>query len=400
MKSFAIAVLAAGSLVAFSGCGAISGEDGDPRVTQNNYDPELCKTLLPTTGAAAIYSQLDVSNPVTSAYFEKRYNRAFLEGILGASGVETQIYAKKAGIHTYKISAARTKKGACLFQHDLDEAPARLRQDWDEVAGADHGDGQLDGLFVAYSDGVHAGGQQAIMVREESSRWTLVHEMMHANFARQRAIDGTPSAHQLESEMTRKYSTLKAEFSQYQTSPTADLLTLVTSDANEVAHVLYAALVSGSLEEIADESLLLEEWAGGRLMNVSKSSARNAPWYINYARTLSLEDLNAFQKNVSDMRDYVAAHPPVVAPSPTATAEFQKTLDFIAGVNQNTADLAQKAKDRTASLEVASSITSAASFSAYVEMTNPHLIEMNNTPALREFRRQNSAFAADLAHSK
>jgi hypothetical protein len=416
-----LALAAIVSLALMSSCSVTSNNNGDVdgHVTKDKYDPAQCTSLLPSTGDTAIYSKIKVSNPVTSAYFEKRYNRALLEGVLGASGAETQAYAEAAGIQTFKIpvqAAKDSRHKVCLFQHSLSEAPEAFRTVWDKEAGGEHGGGHLDGLFIAYTDGVHAEAQEAIMVREDSTRWTLVHEMMHANFFRQRRLDGVSGDGELQDEVKSKLSILTSEFAQYKTAPTSDGLTLITSDSNEVARLLYSSLVSGSLEEIADESLLLEEWSAGRLKNVSDSSAKNAAWYINYARTLSLADLNSFQQNVIDMRSYIVAHPPAAPTDGTGPEdsypEFQKTLDFIASVNQTTADLAQKARDQTASLGQVNSMILSSALSGFSnvgrstnfsegtsEMPEADLRAMNNTPAMIEFRKQNAKLSAQLAHS-
>jgi hypothetical protein len=390
LKNLGLAVSGLVLAAVLAGCSGSSGDGGSGHVRQFGYDPALCTTLLPTTGSSALYGNLGVSQPVMSAYFEKRYNRAMLEGVLDASGIETQKFVKGENIALYKIPYDGDRN-TCLFQHDLPDVTSDLASDWKEAAGGDHGGGYLDGLFEAWTD--QSGVHEAIMVREDSSRWTLVHEMMHANFFRQRMADKTPGGSALRNQVKYAYSMLKSDYGTYKAAPSPELLDVLASDVDRVSNLLYLSLTSGPLEEIADESLLLEEWAAGRLRHVSDQSAANAAWYINRSRENSLQDLNDFSQAVTTIQSEVAAQ------TPADGARFQKTLDFIQSVNVRSLELAQKAQDETASLRrshltTAASLTgpASASMNAYLEMTNGHLMAMNNTPALREFRRQTAEF--------
>jgi hypothetical protein len=363
---------------ALAGCSVSSDGKGSPgHVTQYSYDPALCTTLLPDTGDTALYANLRVSKPIDSVYYAKRYNRAVLEGVLTASGEETQNFVAAMGIDLSKVSYVG-ERNTCLFQHSLPVVSDDLAEIWNETAGGDHGGGHLDGLFVAFSNGQSV--REAIMVREDSSRWTLVHEMMHANFFRQRQADGVRSGSALRADVRRAYAALKNDYATYKASPSAALLTTLVSESDDLSKLLYQSLVSGSLEEIADESLLLQEWSDGRLKYVSPTSVKNAAWYIDYSRKLSLQDLNSFAAAVTTMRDQIGVE---------AVGRFEPTLDFIKSINTQTDALAEKARAIARPFESLGLVTGTAADRAHVEA-------MANTPALREFRAQTADFLNSL----
>ena len=349
-------------------------------VSQYQFDPALCTTLLPATGFQADMSDLNITRPIQSPYFEKRYNRAMLEGVLSASGSSTQKYVKASGIDVYKI-AFEEKKNTCLFQYELPIANDQLYSIWESNAGGDHGGGHLDGLFVAFSNGRSM--HEVIMVREDSSRWTLVHEMMHANFFRQRLQDGKPGGENLKRQVKRAFEQLNADYSAYQTAPTSAVLDTLVAETDSLAHLLYQSLSAGSLEEIADESLLLKEWSDGRLQYVSENSARNAAWYIDYARTLSLKDLNDFSDVVSKMLSKMNS---------SVIPRFRPTFDFIQSVNAQTDDLAKKAREEIAHLGAQTDNLSLMIGTAH---DRAHVEAANSTPAMLEFRSAMSAFLSE-----
>jgi len=374
-----------------SGCSSNDPETAPKRhVSQFSYDPALCTTLLPDTGNDAVYEDLQHPNPIQSSYFEKRYDRSMLDGVLSASGLATQKYIELAGVELYKVPF-EGPSNTCLFQYNLPIIPDELSDSWDESAGGDHGGGHLDGLFIAYSNGgpVH----QAIAVREDSSRWTLVHEMMHANFFRQRQADNVPGGLALRNEVTNQYSALNSTYKAYRSSPSPELLKTLVTQADSVAHLLYLSLSSGALEEIADESLLLQEWADSRLEYVSESSAKNAAWYINFAHTLALKDLNDYSKVVRTMQSSVGR---------ANASQFQPTLDFIASVNAQAEALSQKASAIVGNLDGVSMITAGADLAGRsrgpdreFRAGRAHVEAASNTPAMIEFRTQTAAFLRD-----
>jgi hypothetical protein len=158
------------------------------------------------------------------------------------------------------------------------------------------------------------------------------------------------------------------------------LLSDIVKEADDLAHLLHQSLVAGSLEEIADESLLLQEWAEGRLKYVSPTSVKNAAWYVNYARTLSLQDLNSFATVVTSMRDQIGTE---------AADRFEPTLDFIKSINAQTDALAEKARKIAQPLELNGAAVLRMAPSA---TDRAHVEAMSNTPALIEFRAQTADF--------
>jgi hypothetical protein len=396
LKALSSILILALSVAFLSSCTVSSADSDAGHVTSYNYDPTLCTTLLPTTGAPALLANVGIKKPVRLTFYERRYNRAMLEGVLAASNVETQKYIQAEGVGLNKVPFAGAKS-PCLFQHDLTTAPKFFTDEWTKAAAGDHGGGELDGLFLSYTD--NSSDREEIMIREEASRWTLVHEMMHVNFHRQRIADGAPSPTELRSLVDENSTKLGNDFAAYQLSHSILDYSRVTNDLSNRAKLLLEALVSGGpLEEIVDESLLLEEWSAGRLRNVPLKAAKNAAWYIGFSQTDSLSSLSSLSKIVTAKRDAIIADPPhaeagEAAPSADEIrATFQETLNFLATIRQQTADIATSANNQVAGLGPHQTVGLTSGLSARMNesIELKHFADASDTPALIEFRRQDA----------
>ncbi len=315
-------------------CGG--GEKEKERVVGKNA-PEMCQ-YQHDEGGRAIMSNAGRVNRIDSGMFGKQYNRYDLEAILSASGAETVRYANAIDIFLRRIPY-NGAKDRCLYEESIPVAPDNFIEYWKRASGGrlNNGEAGVDGLYSVYRDENGKVGQ-FILVRSSSDRWTLVHELMHANFHSSRMALGQPEDY--DSQMKQSSSMLQIYLRDYKSNPTESNLNQVADSYKTLAENLRGTLINYALEEVADESVLIEEYAAGRLKYVPSYSAVNAAWYIKCSREKSLARLN----QVATLIRTDVLQPSIENgwSSPRATA--QTALDQIAALDQRAEQLAERAR--------------------------------------------------------
>ncbi len=344
MKLWFIAAVAIVSSLALSSCSSSGGSNGNV-VTRKplpaGYDPSQCGNLCPDNGEAALYENLGIDRPVTSDLFGKRYNRATLDAVLAASITETQNYAIRDGINLFKIPAA---PGATKFplQYALDPAPDDLQKEWMKQSVGNSADSWLDGLCVV------KGSNRSIMVREDAGRWTLVHEMMHANFARQRVLDKLPSDGALNQHIRYNFDQIENSLKQYDASKVQDDLLPAASAAADLPALQLELLSRNSLEEVAVESLLGEEYRAGRLKYVNTDALYSSAAYIEANENKSTSDIDLVEASLQRVKEKVAA-----AGLFDSANDLQKSLDSITALKTRLFELLVVAKQSSRAAQAA-----------------------------------------------
>lgn len=380
-------LLSAGLLPLLSGCAADTAAPQENRV-QYNKDPEQCANLQSYSGDLALMQNLNITN-VQKAAFDKPYNRADLEAVLGASNDETYKYGFASGIEIYKIPLD-VGPDACLFQKDLPAAPENLSQFWlSNLMPTDPSEGYVDGVFLAA--GISTYPKRSIVIRETAGRRTLVHELMHYNFWKTRtALNGSDWI--IYGALNANGKSASEAYDTYKASETEANLTALAQKVYERALLSYDALVIGSFEEIADEGLLLDEWSAGRLKMVSKRSLVSAAWYINYSKDSADKDL----REVGSLNEWVKTEATAKSFLQIATVTA-KTDGYIANNKLKLIQLAAKAVNQTASLRPPEVNSGALEINqSLMELSNAHVAAMSNTRELVELRRGNKKLLAEL----
>lgn len=276
-----------------SGLNACAYDVEDVRVRSHRiryepiYDESRCH-ISKTQGDDVIVSNTE--KLVVSEFFGKRYNRSMLESVLTASAVATGRYVSEVlGGRVYRIPRD-TMPGAvvCPMFTELPVAPDDLRELWDRFAGGGIGGWRLAGLYFedcgrdgfACDDRVMV--RPTILIDEARDRWTLVHEMMHFNFSRERKLDPQmPPLSTLAMEAAASKKAVKDLFAAYRAEPKRELLSKLQAHSSWLLRQwFYHTMVHTVLEEIAVEGLLLDEFLAKRLRNVSPNSLEIALMYM------------------------------------------------------------------------------------------------------------------------
>jgi len=229
-------------------------------------------------GEAAKMETLSQLNPV-STYFDKRYNRPNLEGVLRASGNESAKYIQAMDVSLYRVPTS----AQVPYFLKLSLAPDNLVTVWNDAAGGVT-DGTLAGLYFEACGFVRcqtpSNPMPTILVAQTSTRWTIVHEMMHHLFNMQRKREGTLSYGSAIQRLDQSTKRLQYDIDQFKQFNDRAYLDQAAGVFEESLKWTKAALAAQALEETTVERVLVDEWANERLFYVDKTSPVNAVWYM------------------------------------------------------------------------------------------------------------------------
>lgn len=385
------------------GCGSEGGSQTKRVVPGDIYSKGACLEL-PETGEQAVLSNASRDDIRTANYFGKKYDAADLEAVYNASVISTSDYVKRIGIGLYKIPRTQLQNGKklCQMYHFLNEPNEELKDLWRTVAGGNHGEGALAGLYFENCSIATCPERSlkdpTILVDEASDRWTLVHEMMHHNFNKTRKADpSSKPRRRLDAEMDYSFERFKHAMRKYEANPNRYDLMEAARHVDAVTKSLYDSLVRSSLEEITIESMLIDDYVDQKLNYVPHEAAYSASWYIEYSRDKSLERLSQVDRELignllmeaesfswDDVRD-----------------QLKTSREFIRGVRQETAEMVNRAceKSRRPNCQMVTNPRLQGITAAMVAMTHPHAEHVDEQgPGLKTFDKEMAQLSEKFGH--
>ncbi len=158
-------------------CGETHTEGAREVPVDDNYDIASCAYSL-NDGPNLL--NLSYTPDIQKTYFEKSIDLGKLNKVLPASAEASISFMKTTELEIYKINS---DYGRCKMFSSLTLAPKDLQDHWDKVQG----DGETSiivGLYLpkAKKDLTSVSDKAAFLIREDTSRWTLVHEYTHHLF--------------------------------------------------------------------------------------------------------------------------------------------------------------------------------------------------------------------------
>lgn len=270
----------------------ISDKTGTNDIASCEYEPE--------EGERADLTYLK-STKMTDASFNKSYDRNWLTAVHRASGIETTELVEKTGAQVYKLI---TRVKGCSFFKFLKAAPTDLEKVWRSAAGSAAGGGSILGLYLPVSEKFESTrNASAILVREITDRYTLVHEFMHHNFSSHLIQKTGISDQELKDQIARDSALLEGSASAYKSSRTVENAQRLVDSIKSVIKGYDQLMVRYPLEEIAIESILGRDYEVGNLRNVSELSYINGGVYIeanrdSYVKVMKLLMAGADQINL------------------------------------------------------------------------------------------------------
>lgn len=256
-------------------------------------DPASCQ-FSNQDGERALYNLLEIED-LSEAYFNKKYQKNWLDGILKASGRQTAVFVGQTNVQLFR--APHTSRG-CNFFGFLKKAPSDLENQWRQLQRETRG--AILGLYISVTDQLPSVQQKpALLVRSKTDRYTLIHEFMHHNFSQQRLKETGISDDEIKYRLTQTIEKMNRVEKNYLESQNmnaavtyAELYELFSKDLDEL-------MLRFTLEEITIESLLGEAFESGDLQHVTKYSYHNGGEYIRMSAQKYVELVEPF---VNDLR--------------------------------------------------------------------------------------------------
>ncbi len=274
MKKSLYAFCAAISLL-LAACSGGSSGSSDPAIPDKTGNGDLASCELKSDAGDAGDSQLLEREMIATGNFGKGYYSNWLEAVLKTSGVETIRLVTQAGVNIYK--GKHNKKG-CSFFAGLVDAPTDLQAEWDRAQRAN--ENAILGLYLPPDAGINSIAQTpAIIMREKTDRYTLVHEFFHHNFSRHRS-DKIENVQDPRKEFIKLVDKIDGVANAYKRSRTAENAKAYVDLALNVATVADEFMVEYTLEEVSIEVELGKKYKSGELKYVSKLSRENGRLYL------------------------------------------------------------------------------------------------------------------------
>lgn len=273
MGKFLVTGIVLSSIVACSG----SSSDGDKRQGPKGGGTYSCQFSL-TEGGQADYSALGTVN-ITQAYFDKEYNLNYLSAVYASSVENTLDFVNQTNVTVYKSELIPTNLCSSSLFASARPMTKDVKQRWNSANAGLEDDSVILGLYLPQTDSTlypSLNKGAAIVVRENTNRWTLVHEFMHHLFKVRAAETGYND------------DKAKAEYSSL-----ADVVEKIAQDKSltdeqkyikiarpfidyvKAADVVYRQYF---LEEVTIEATLKDAWTAGQLKYVPTEEGN---WYIN-----------------------------------------------------------------------------------------------------------------------
>lgn len=281
------------------GCGAkTSGSGVDQLIGQ---EPTNCDDAGFSEGKAADFELLS-QNQTEITNFGKQFHSNILDAVQGASASQTLMALKTFNFPIYKGPGKNCKMFQTLpnvsNDHDADEAWKR------QNTGLPEGQAVL-GLYLGierFKNGQFV-QEPKMIIKSDTNRWTLVHEMMHFLFHKWEVEEGVSNMKH-DADERRAYAETQTALKVFNTSSRASDFKKFVISYDKLMQLAHESNKRGPLEESAVEDTLAERFTKGLLTFVPAEDAadnwylasnlqKSAGFYQEQLKDVGAEELNA-----------------------------------------------------------------------------------------------------------
>ncbi len=286
-----------------SSCGG--GSSDSPKIVDVIGKKKITKTRpscdYAFTEGGYAPSTLPATN-VKASRFLKKYDASLIQSVQAASGSETARFAALAGVTFYQVADLDIDEKDCLFTQTLPEAPSSVlkyfRDTEDDVKSEDGGKSTLLGFYLDKEIVEQISGTTSIgpviTVKNDSERYTMVHEFFHYIFDLSREVSGTQLQINL-AQSNQAFSDAADDYSSVETMANLEKLT-VTFD--NFSKDLIKVLKEYTLEEMSIEYELNDLYQRNALQYVNYYSRLNGDFYSVSSAESALERIQKNEKMI------------------------------------------------------------------------------------------------------
>lgn len=262
-----------------------------PTSTIANYDTKSCKYELLEGDSAdfALVESVDFAN----TYFNKEYNQAHLNAILTTNISASIDFINQTGATVYKSSPIASQVCQRPLFAQATTLPKDLDTIWSNATGSHQDkDSLILGLYLPKTSDQTSPSLKssaAIILRENTNRWTLVHEYMHHLFS-QRAIELGYDQNFETSQLNSAIFEMRRIVQDPNKSDSSKTLLLAQPFA-QYAKGIDNQMIHFSLEEITIEATLKKLQNQGAL----KYAPSGSNWYISVSAEKAIENYKAVE---------------------------------------------------------------------------------------------------------
>ena len=286
--------------VLISGCDSSSSPKAEPKreAPENLSDSEKASCEFKADQGDFAPSVVPASRLIKS-HFEKPIDESLVLPVLATNAVETVRFAKFSNLEFYSVGAMSQK--SCKLFSFLPIAGSTERAVFDgfQKASSEKKSNILGVYFSPENKDFEGKNKNAfILMREDTTRWTLVHEYMHHLFSKEvqsikRDMDVTDG-------LDKEITIYKKVYEDYEKNPSNQNLFLLVKSFEKIIDLRIEILKRYTLEEITIESYLIGHYRSGKLKYVPTGDLKSAKWYIN-SSVKSAQDSNKTLTQLIDL---------------------------------------------------------------------------------------------------
>ncbi len=273
-------------LSTLSACGKSDGSSSSrppSAVGAANRDYELSACTYRLDEGYGINREWANRTNVQDSYFGKKFDFAPLQAVLYSSAQATLDYFQRLGVRYYKVVVSDSR---CNMFSGLSPAPADVRRYWDGFSGKVETGQLLEGLYlhIRHPEAPSVTqNQAAIVIRQDASRWTILHEFMHHLFEVQAEYDSHMTLADLHARIKAITDRGDRLQEQFRRNPTRPGLMAVYAEILPMVPLLIQLELRSHLEEVANEWTLLNLYLDGHLKFVPFNYQYRASYGIQSA---------------------------------------------------------------------------------------------------------------------
>lgn len=297
------------SCLVLAACNSNSSS-GEPISLYGELDPTNhgeC-TQNPNAGRFVNLIQVDQSFQ-DSGYFHKIIRLGQLDEILGASAKSIASHLIAQDVKVYRMIEDRESK--CQYFSFLQAPSAKAQQTWDRLSGdSDSGGSVLLGLFTTLYSKLKGSGkvsikEPTIMVRHDTQKWTLVHEMAHYLFAKGRIQElHMPFQDELLKEIEKNLESFQSNMESYQENNEDTYAKAAIHSFRQIFELNHKINIQGPLEEFTIESMLVERTQKDLVTHIDlRHNLRNAYRYMKSNSDVAVEMYEELLKVLLEFED-------------------------------------------------------------------------------------------------